>query len=256
MDQIAGFKAFPVKWPQIDTTSSSPHYFFLKKHVSKTADASDSTLFITQLPICTTRAYTVKALKSIFKRFGQIENVHLHPIIEDDLALTGRGTNAYIVFEDAESLQKALQFDPTQDTVISMPDKIMSASQRWKLIHLRMRPDFEHLQQQVDESMAQYDTIQATLKSTAQAAVNVPDADGWVKVSRAGKNKTNTDGKISVSAVAADQVKKKTQATVPDFYRFQMRQAKRDKLADLRQKFEQDKLKISQMRSQRHFKPY
>ena len=39
-------------------------------------------------------------------------------------------------------------------------------------------------------------------------------------------------------------------------YRFQVREEKRERLADLRKKFEEDKARIARMKTQRKFKPF
>jgi ribosomal RNA-processing protein 7 len=41
-----------------------------------------------------------------------------------------------------------------------------------------------------------------------------------------------------------------------NFYRHQVREDKREKLVNLRQKFEEDKAKIAQLKAQRKFKPF
>ncbi|ROT71846.1 putative ribosomal RNA-processing protein 7-like A [Penaeus vannamei] len=50
--------------------------------------------------------------------------------------------------------------------------------------------------------------------------------------------------------------KKKKQQKLVNFYSFQDRQTKMDHLAQLRKKFEEDKKRITQMRTSRKFKPY
>jgi len=48
--------------------------------------------------------------------------------------------------------------------------------------------------------------------------------------------------------------KKKTELT--NFYRFQMREAKRDQLQELRRRFEEDKARVARLREGRRFKPF
>jgi ribosomal RNA-processing protein 7 len=66
---------------------------------------------------------------------------------------------------------------------------------------------------------------------------------------------------VTVVAISSGQLKqgeekgKKSKEQV-DFYRFQMRQAKRERLADLRRKFMEDKAKIAKMKESRKFRPY
>ena len=43
---------------------------------------------------------------------------------------------------------------------------------------------------------------------------------------------------------------------VKGFYKFQVREAKMQRLADLRAKFEADKKRVARLRAERRFKPY
>ena len=50
--------------------------------------------------------------------------------------------------------------------------------------------------------------------------------------------------------------KKKKQLELKNFYRFQIRQEKVEKLEELRQKFEEDKQRVAMMKESRKFKPF
>lgn len=50
--------------------------------------------------------------------------------------------------------------------------------------------------------------------------------------------------------------KKKKQLELKNFYRFQIRQEKVEKLEELRQKFEEDKQRVALMKESRKFKPF
>ena len=89
---------------------------------------------------------------------------------------------------------------------------------------------------------------------------NLPDADGFVTVTRArGHRNTNKDGSgATMTAVNPSVVKdlKPKDHGLVDFYRFQMREGKRNQLAELRKRFEEDKLKIEELKKKRKFKPF
>ncbi|KAJ3280214.1 Ribosomal RNA-processing protein 7 A, partial [Borealophlyctis nickersoniae] len=93
-----------------------------------------------------------------------------------------------------------------------------------------------------------------------ERARNVPDEDGFVLVTRArGRRNTNADASgATVTAARPEEVKKlkPKKKELVDFYRFQMRESKRNQLADLRRKFEEDKKKIAALKANRRFKPY
>lgn len=64
----------------------------------------------------------------------------------------------------------------------------------------------------------------------ALAQLNRMDEDGFTLVTRKGRRGHNTDGTITVTAARAEDVKdlKPKKKELTDFYRFQMREAKRD----------------------------
>lgn len=86
---------------------------------------------------------------------------------------------------------------------------------------------------------------------------NKMDEDGFVMVTRQHRRGTNTDGTVVVTAAKADrQVKPQKKKELVNFYRFQMREQKRDQLVELRKKFEADRKKIEQLKQTRKFRPY
>ena len=98
-----------------------------------------------------------------------------------------------------------------------------------------------------------------------EAITNEPDEDGFVTVTRHHKKNVNRDKASGATMVAISSGrlktddsnrKKKDSKERVDFYRFQMREAKREKLAELRRKFNEDKDKIAKMKESRRFKPY
>ena len=103
--------------------------------------------------------------------------------------------------------------------------------------------------------MELFDEKEMQRKHELEQKYNQPDEHGFVTVVRKGR-KNNSDGLgCNVAAFSGTVEKKETKGLV-DFYRFQMREKKRDELAELRRKFEQDKQQISQMKDQNRFKPY
>ncbi|KAI8929291.1 ribosomal RNA-processing protein 7-domain-containing protein [Entophlyctis helioformis] len=131
--------------------------------------------------------------------------------------------------------------------------------QKWLLQHTTMFPDTTHLQAQVDLAMTLFEDAEETARRELEAKYNVPDEDGFVTVTRGRGRRNNADGAgASVMAARAEDVKdlKPKANTLVDFYRFQRRENARNQLADLRRKFEEDKLKIASLKTQRRFKPY
>ena len=67
------------------------------------------------------------------------------------------------------------------------------------------------------------------------------------------------EGDDTASGAAATngrRKKRKKNLELVNFYRFQMREAKRERLAALRQRFEEDKARIAKMKAARKFMPF
>ncbi|KAJ3306166.1 hypothetical protein HDV03_000400 [Kappamyces sp. JEL0829] len=216
---------------------------FLKENSGKSSQElpEGRTLFCINLPVNTTDSH----LETLFKDCGVIEQVRWPQ--------KKPCRSCHIVFQDEESLEACLELTgPLQWPTVS--DAV--GVKKW--LRDESRPDISLLKEKVDEAMAIFDSDEKKERERREALRNMPDEDGFVTVSRHGK-KTNLDGTggsvMALRKEDAEQLKPKDKGLV-DFYRFQMRERKRQELADLRKKFEDDKLKIKSMKESRKFKPY
>ncbi len=82
---------------------------------------------------------------------------------------------------------------------------------------------------------------------------NVADADGFITF-KSRKKRKREQQKRGTSGPRSRKKSKKYE--LKNFYRFQMREEKRNQLADLRRKFEEDKLQVAKMKEARKFKPF
>ena len=100
----------------------------------------------------------------------------------------------------------------------------------WMNEYHRRRPDAAALQIKVDDYMEKFERSEYEAQQAALARHNVMDEDGFTLVTRAGSKGQNSDGVISITAAKAEDVKdlKPKKKELQDFYRFQMREAKRD----------------------------
>jgi len=78
--------------------------------------------------------------------------------------------------------------------------------------------------------MDKFERSEYEAQQAAMARHNVMDEDGFTLVTRAGAKGQNSDGVITITAAKAEDVKnlKPKKKELQDFYRFQMREAKRD----------------------------
>lgn len=80
------------------------------------------------------------------------------------------------------------------------------------------------------------------------ASHGMEDEDGWTVVAKGGKTMPEETG-ISTK-------KRKKERELQNFYRFQLKEARKEEIADLRRRFDQDKEKVKALRGKRKFKPY
>ncbi|KAJ1997207.1 hypothetical protein H4R26_005916, partial [Coemansia thaxteri] len=132
---------------------------------------------------------------------------------------------------------------------------------RYMLDYGAARPDSDAVRGDVDAFMARFEEAQYERDRMLAQQQNVADADGFIPVVRRARGGRNSDGVASVAAMSVDDARaasaaRKDPVTYSDLYRFQARERKRDQLADLRRRFDEDKEKIVRMRQARQFRPY
>ncbi|GBB91618.1 hypothetical protein RclHR1_00190031 [Rhizophagus clarus] len=187
--------------------------------------------------------------KSIIEKFKEGE---LRKLLIPD-------SSAHIVFQKSEGLKKALEMTQKKRIWTIKDGEISSLGlSRWLQDYRLRRPEQIILQEEVDEYMRKFEEAELERHKALEAKLNQPDEDGFITVTRVGRRSANTDGTITVTAAKPEEIKnlKPKNKELTDFYRFQMREAKRNKLIDLRKKFEEDKEKIAKLKAARRFKPY
>ncbi|KAG0298259.1 Ribosomal RNA-processing protein 7 [Linnemannia gamsii] len=204
-----------------------------------------------------------KAGKKGGKKQQQVEVVQE----EEHRRLYATGSQAYVVFLEEQELSKALVMKRKKRSWINTGADASPADlakltglgvSKWLNEYHTRRPEASVLQMKVDDYMDKFERSEYETQQAALARHNVMDDDGFTLVTRAGSKGQNSDGVITITAAKAEEVKnlKPKKKELQDFYRFQMREAKRDKLVDLRRKFEEDKLRIEALKVNRRFKPY
>jgi len=120
--------------------------------------------------------------------------------------------------------------------------------------------DPKQLLASADSSMSQYDAAMQALEDARNMAQNEVDEDGFTTVvstkhKKKGANTVNV-ADLDPTHRGKGRLKKKKKELLEDFYSFQSRESKRDRLVKLREQFEEDKQRIEKMKSERRFKPY
>lgn len=256
---LAGFRTICVK---SNEKCVSYHYLYYKKHETRDKDESkpqDKTLFVVNIPpYCTKRA-----LKHIFRSCGSVQNVDIvkHPGAQTEettsLVLppdTVKGFKVgFVVFKKLSSLDAALNLDSSTVKVLSTPKHpVVTGMKKWVQEYQMQYPDASRLQAEVNEFMANYDAKKEQLDKEAAEARNQPDEEGWITVGSSGRKA----GARIKDVIELQERRKKKKPELLNFYRFQIRETKREFIANLRKKFEEDKKRIAEMKSARKFRPY
>ncbi|CAM9841369.1 unnamed protein product [Ectocarpus sp. 6 AP-2014] len=127
--------------------------------------------------------------------------------------------------------------------------------------HRRKFPPRQALQEEVDATMLRFEEAESAEIAQRKAMLENPEGDdGFVTVTykrKRGRNSGGGTGNPPDGVVAGGAKKKRKGAgELSDFYRFQMRETRREQLATLRSKFEQDKARVAKMKEQRKFRPF
>lgn len=229
------------------------------------------TLFLLKVPpYCHERS-----VRKIFGKFGRIESVSFESTLSsrpdkalpsvikaftiDDLKYFPKEKvegycYAYIVYEEHASIKKAMnhKVKPTA-TLLSQSEEV--GMKKWIREFKEQYPDKDKLKQNVDSFMYRYDNAMKQIEEEEKLA-GEEDQDGWIKVTKGGKIPCvpRTDAN---QLRAKEKLKNKNKRKdLLNSYSYQIRETKRQKIIELRQKFEEDKLRVQEMVDARKFKPF
>jgi ribosomal RNA-processing protein 7 len=109
--------------------------------------------------------------------------------------------------------------------------------------------------------MEQFEDSEEADRRQREASKNQPDEDGFVTVSYAsqsvGSKRELEEGGRKKGTKRIRKKKKVSGASeLPDFYRFQMKESRKQSLQDLRKRFEQDLAKVQKMKEERQYRPF
>jgi len=138
-------------------------------------------------------------------------------------------------------------------------DKLASPAlgSQWIKAHNKLSyPGAEAIQAAVDAYFTLFNRREAEAEQLAKRLRNEPDEDGFVTVTRGGRNApARMDEAEEAKKRMLERAAKKKDET-QDFYRFQMRERRKAEQADLLRRFADDKRKVEAMREKRgKFKP-
>ncbi|KAJ9682993.1 hypothetical protein PVL29_018826 [Vitis rotundifolia] len=160
-----------------------------------------------------------------------------------------------------KSSKKQVENEPDEVYHISSGDEDCSKGmKKWIMEYRQSRPGLKILQQRIDEFITAHEAEEEQARKEREASAS---EGGWtVVVHHKGRKKTTDSesgiavGSVAQAAVMDKMAKKKSKEIGLNFYRFQRREAQRNELMMLQSKFEQDKMRIQQLRAARKFRPY
>ncbi|AET37307.1 Rrp7p Ecym_1049 [Eremothecium cymbalariae DBVPG len=281
----SGFFVIPFKLPKYDVLKSDKppmHYMFVKKHQNKIQQEANC-LFIVNLPLLSNLNSIKSSFNNICEKFNTVahitellyhdefglQDVDLSVLTSDLLDTNDLKDKRYtpnntvlLKFLDEASLdncwnalrkyshmpKELVQWEYSIPSVSSFTNFYKHIEINWlkENIHKHMKL-FEEREQQAQEQ------VQST----------IVDDDGFTLV--VGKNTKSLNSirrkilnrnpllKHSQKVIAPSIVDKKAKK---DFYRFQVRERKKQEINELLKKFKEDQERIKIMKSQRKFNPY
>ncbi|KAI6646161.1 rRNA processing protein RRP7 [Oopsacas minuta] len=249
---------------------SDPHSLYCKVHTDhsdKKELPDGKTLFVAGLPFYMKK----ESVTGIFNSLGAISYLHISKSLGGlNLKVSTKSSKdpyfsillpnsdgfiyAYVVFVNEISLECIEELSRNSiESPISCTIVKQIGINSWIEEYKDERPEIEQLQTQVKRFMTKYDARRQTEENTVKKRRNIPDEDGWITVT--GKNNKKVP-KHNLSKIRLRKVtKKKKKNELLHFYKFQMREEKRDNILQLQKKFDEDKKKITAMKLQRKFKP-
>lgn len=162
---------------------------------------------------------------------------------------------AYVVFNKAPALKKALQMDWPIAVFSSKEHTIPTGLSKWIQEYEQSFIKVKDLSSEIENYMQQFDARKAREDEDMRMKDGQPDADGWITVTKH-TNKSFARTQHDETKVSAKEKKNQKEKKLINFYSFQMKESKMEHLVQLRQKFEEDKKRIAAMKAARKFKPY
>ncbi|KAI9055803.1 hypothetical protein LZ554_000743 [Drepanopeziza brunnea f. sp. 'monogermtubi'] len=126
--------------------------------------------------------------------------------------------------------------------------------------HQELRfPSREELQRNVDSFMTGFNALEEAKAKEAKRARNVPDADGFVTVVRGGSRTGPArveDAERKRAEMEAKERERREGLRTGGFYRFQVRERRKEEQGELVKRFEEDRRRVGEMKERRgRFRP-
>lgn len=281
--EVKGFHILPLRLPGDGVL----HYLFFKKHETKNGGEvkeDSKAIFFCNLPVNTTLEVFKKFMESV--ALGSTIESYVPSLLNESLedvwidlgrltseltlsetGLENRGKfpkNCGIVnFIDKSSFQLAfssLKKLSKNSSIVDWPlDKVSPTGSAYLILKYKsliLNPN--DLTNEVTRYLEEFEAAEKKSVEELQRKTQLVDEDGFtLVVGSHRKTKAGIMGKQRLAATvdvekAKNKIKKKEKE---DFYRFQLRQRKKDEMNELLRKFKQDQEKVRLMKEKKRFRP-
>lgn len=117
--------------------------------------------------------------------------------------------------------------------------------------HLALQhPTATSLQSSINAYLSQFTSLETQRARLLKHARTVPDADGFVTVTRGGRAGPARIEEAEKKKAELEE-RRKNNGVKDDFYRFQNREKRKEAEINLRKKFEEDRRRVERMRERR-----
>jgi len=243
---------FKTVWIRYDTSSSDRHQLFFKEHSIRNQEPEypkGKTLFVLNIPPYA----TTESVKNAFTDCcGPVKSVTF--VQSSNLEFK----TAYIVFTKDISLKVASRLNEKCTlTLNTSKSPLITGIEKWCKQYNDSIIDESKVKEVIDKCLIEYDNKKEEEMEEDEIKGEV-DSKGWTTItSKKKRGKFATTRKEStIQKIQTKEDSKKHKKTLLNFYTFQIRESKKEHLAELRKKFELDKKKLEQIKQKRIFKPF
>ena len=143
-----------------------------------------------------------------------------------------------------------------KDQPLSVLDESMLSVADRREIENLVEVVVEDLKEEVDEYMKEFEEEEETVRLEKIRRSREMDDDGFMPVRAKNKAKRITENNLKRKSGNSRSRGEKKPKELTNFYRFQMREEKKEALQSLREQFERDKERVARMKADRKFKPF
>lgn len=281
---IKGFQIIRVKLPEC----SGNHFIYYRKHEARgtksASDADGRLLFVFNMPI----ESNTRSVKKFFQQVAigaTVESFTTSVLNEsdEDVYLNLTQLTSDLRYENQDGISERAQKLPKNCSLVTFIDKasltlaldslkkvsVEGKITTWPLqalgtehIMKRVRSkicDSDQLSALVSKSLELFNQAEEDSRQELRLQKEIVDEDGFtLVVGTQSKTRAEILGKQKrLQEAEAEKAKKKgKKKEKDDFYRFQLREKKKEEMNDLLQKFKQDQERVKLMREKKRFRPY